>query len=156
MTMESTLHRITKHGDLNTHTMSASPLPRYETEGPKLYLLQKDDLAKSSQGAPGGILGNDERRSQQPGVRTIAVEDKYSLPVKLLCLAAYFLCNLALTISNKALLGHARYPWLLTTTHASATSFGCYMMAGLGTLKVGDMQCVLTATSTDSDRSSSD
>lgn len=33
---------------------------------------------------------------------------------KLLFLAAYFFLNLFLTLSNKAVLGKARFPWLLT------------------------------------------
>lgn len=40
---------------------------------------------------------------------------------KLLFLAAYFFLNLFLTLSNKAVLGKARYPWLLTGTRRNDT-----------------------------------
>jgi hypothetical protein len=64
-------------------------------------------------------------------------------------LSVYFLCNVFLTIYNKAVLGkvgkssalnsmHAAthqltwtqfaYPWLLTTLHAGSVSIGCYAL----------------------------
>lgn len=43
-------------------------------------------------------------------------------------LAAYFACNVALTLYNKSILGRFAYPWLLTAIHAGAASIGCWIL----------------------------
>lgn len=44
-------------------------------------------------------------------------------------LAAYFLCNLALTIYNKAVMQLVgfQFPWMLTCLHATCSAIGCYI-----------------------------
>lgn len=84
-------------------------------------------------------------------------ERQTPLRSKLLCLSAYFLLNLGLTLFNKAVLGKVRllerhhsrvknqrgrqahFPYLLTTLHASATSIGCFAMVGLGYLRIRNL-----------------
>ncbi|KAK3704872.1 hypothetical protein LTR37_013563 [Vermiconidia calcicola] len=66
----------------------------------------------------------------------LVVEHQVSFRSKMLSLTAYFILNLALTLSNKAVLGKASFPWLLTTLHTSATSIGCFLMFGFGSLKL--------------------
>lgn len=54
---------------------------------------------------------------------------------KLTFLLLYFLLNLGLTLSNKQVLGTARYPWLLTALHAATTSIGCLLLKRMGYFK---------------------
>ncbi|KAF2764686.1 TPT-domain-containing protein [Teratosphaeria nubilosa] len=55
-----------------------------------------------------------------------------TLTTKLIFLGLYFLLNLGLTLSNKAVMQTARLPWLLTVMHSSATSFGCCVLYAMG------------------------
>ncbi|KAK3628264.1 hypothetical protein LTR22_022430 [Elasticomyces elasticus] len=66
----------------------------------------------------------------------VAHEHRTSFSTKLAFLVVYFFLNLTLTVSNKAILGSVRFPWLLTTLHASATSIGCFALMGMGYLEV--------------------
>ncbi|KAK5694980.1 hypothetical protein LTR17_024721 [Elasticomyces elasticus] len=66
----------------------------------------------------------------------VAHEHRTSFSTKLAFLVVYFFLNLTLTVSNKAILGNVRFPWLLTTLHASATSIGCFALMGMGYLEV--------------------
>ncbi|RYP02508.1 hypothetical protein DL766_010335 [Monosporascus sp. MC13-8B] len=59
-------------------------------------------------------------------------EDTVSTKKKLIYLAGYFICNIGLTIYNKAILGSFRFPWLLTALHAGCSSIGCTVMLQLG------------------------
>ncbi|KAK5942279.1 hypothetical protein PMZ80_004842 [Knufia obscura] len=59
-------------------------------------------------------------------------EPMVSTKQKLVALLGYFLCNIGLTVYNKAVLGKFTFPWLLTALHAAATSIGCGTMLGLG------------------------
>ncbi|RYP02281.1 hypothetical protein DL764_005847 [Monosporascus ibericus] len=59
-------------------------------------------------------------------------EDTVSTRKKLIYLAGYFVCNIGLTIYNKAILGSFRFPWLLTALHAGCSSVGCTVMLQLG------------------------
>ncbi|KJX94400.1 tpt-domain-containing protein [Zymoseptoria brevis] len=94
-----------------------------------------------------GILKVDDRDVESQGI--IAPENYVSIQAKLLFLAAYMTLNLFLTLSNKAVLTRARFPWLLTALHASATSIGCLAMLGTGYLKLSHLgkreQMVLVA-----------
>lgn len=58
------------------------------------------------------------------------VDSEYSVPAttKFAYLSVYFLCNVGLTIYNKAVLGHFAYPWLLTALHTGSASIGCYVL----------------------------
>ncbi|TAQ83745.1 hypothetical protein B7494_g7931 [Chlorociboria aeruginascens] len=60
---------------------------------------------------------------------------EYSIPTskKFAYLSVYFMCNVLLTIYNKAVLGKFSYPWLLTTIHAGSGSIGCYILLLNGT-----------------------
>merc|ERR1712014_14740 len=83
-----------------------------------------------------GLLRKEERDLEAQSHAAPAVEHTVSTKKKLLFLGAWFFFNLALTISNKAVLGKAKFPWLLTTLHASATSIGCFGLMGLGMVKL--------------------
>ncbi|RMX93791.1 hypothetical protein D0867_14085 [Hortaea werneckii] len=101
-----------------------------------------------------GLLRKEERDLEAQSHAAPAVEHTVSPKKKLLFLGAWFFFNLALTISNKAVLGkvssaddcitssldtdckQAKFPWLLTTLHASATSIGCFGLMGLGMVKL--------------------
>ncbi|KAK5175775.1 uncharacterized protein LTR77_000915 [Saxophila tyrrhenica] len=78
----------------------------------------------------------DLEAQKQPAPPAPPVEHQVSFKSKLLFLGAYFILNLALTLSNKAVLGKARFPWLLTTLHTGATSIGCFVLFGFGSLKL--------------------
>ncbi|OAA67342.1 hypothetical protein SPI_01918 [Niveomyces insectorum RCEF 264] len=58
------------------------------------------------------------------------VESEYTVSpaTKWAYLAAYFACNVALTLYNKSILGKFAYPWLLTAIHAGAATIGCYIL----------------------------
>lgn len=77
-----------------------------------------------------------EAQTRADNNSNLATEHTIPLRSKLLFLAAYFALNLGLTLSNKALLGKAKFPWLLTTLHASSTSIGCFLWMGFGSLKL--------------------
>lgn len=77
-----------------------------------------------------------EAQTRESNNANLATEHTIPLRSKLLFLAAYFALNLGLTLSNKALLGKAKFPWLLTTLHASSTSIGCFLWMGFGSLKL--------------------
>jgi len=55
---------------------------------------------------------------------------------KLVFLALYFVLNLGLTLSNKGVMQRAKFPWLLTVMHTTATSIGCSAMVTTGRLKL--------------------
>jgi len=59
-------------------------------------------------------------------------EDTVATRKKLIALAGYFVCNIGLTIYNKAVLGSFRFPWLLTALHAGCSSIGTSVMLQLG------------------------
>ncbi|TKA66939.1 hypothetical protein B0A55_10723 [Friedmanniomyces simplex] len=86
------------------------------------------------------LLQQDARKLEAqvdlPPTQRVPAERQASLSKKLVFLASYFFLNLSLTVSNKAILGKAHFPWLLTTLHASVTSIGCFGMMGSGYLKV--------------------
>jgi len=98
------------------------------------YSMEGSDATSDS------LLGEKDLESQdripttlQP---TAPVEYQVSLTRKLVFLGLYFILNLGLTLSNKAVMQRARLPWLLTVMHASATSFGCCALAATGHLKL--------------------
>jgi hypothetical protein len=80
-------------------------------------------------------------------------EDTVPTRIKLFALAGYFLCNVGLTMYNKAILGSVsfrrwvtlisgvnrtdcipqfRFPWLLTALHCGCSFIGCTFMLHLG------------------------
>jgi hypothetical protein len=100
----------------------------------------------------------DEKRGNL-GSPTPSIDSEYHVPAarKFAFLGVYFLCNVSLTIYNKAVLGKVfssllprisnpfpptsdgadrhrtdkrqfAYPWLLTTLHAGSASIGCYIL----------------------------
>ncbi|KAK3674041.1 hypothetical protein LTR78_006244 [Recurvomyces mirabilis] len=102
----------------------ATFLPEYNTPAMDHSRRNMNDAADIEKQSTGNTTDNN-----------VPLESTYSLLRKVAFLAAYFFLNLALTISNKAILGKAKYPWLLTTMHASITSFGCFMLLGSGHMK---------------------
>ncbi|KAH9904397.1 triose-phosphate transporter family-domain-containing protein [Xylariomycetidae sp. FL2044] len=82
----------------------------------------------------------DLRRRLTPGEQSISSpsvnhEDTVSLQKKLGALAGYFMCNIGLTIYNKAILGSFRFPWLLTALHSGSSAVGCTVMLKLGVFR---------------------
>jgi hypothetical protein len=90
-------------------------------------------------------------QEKKPQTSTATFNSEYNVPTrtKIAYLGVYFLCNVCLTIYNKAVLGKVRkspalngmhaathqltrtqfsYPWLLTTLHAGSASIGCYAL----------------------------
>ncbi|CAK7220626.1 hypothetical protein SBRCBS47491_004252 [Sporothrix bragantina] len=63
-----------------------------------------------------------------------SVEDTISTRSKLMQLGFYFLCNVALTIYNKLILGKFPHPWLLTALHTGSASIGCYILRMRGSI----------------------
>ncbi|CAK4022223.1 UDP-galactose transporter 1 [Lecanosticta acicola] len=63
---------------------------------------------------------------------------EYTVPVarKLLYLGLYFILNLGLTLSNKAVMQKARFPWMLTVLHTTSTSIGCLALLATGHLRL--------------------
>lgn len=51
---------------------------------------------------------------------------------KVVCLIVYFFLNLGLTISNKRVLQLLPAPWLLTASHATVTTAGCFVLHHMG------------------------
>lgn len=92
------------------------------------------------------LLGKVEREAQDLEAQTPAetstptpVEYSVSTSRKLFYLGLYFLLNLAVTLSNKALLRSASFPWLLTFAHTFATSIGCTVLLATGQLKLSKL-----------------
>lgn len=69
-----------------------------------------------------------------PLTDTVIVEDTISTRSKLIQLGFYFLCNVALTIYNKLILGKFPHPWLLTALHTGSASVGCYILRMRGAI----------------------
>ncbi|CAK7565832.1 MAG: hypothetical protein SEPTF4163_003759 [Sporothrix epigloea] len=69
------------------------------------------------------------------GMSTVESEYTVSAATKWAYLAAYFACNVALTLYNKSILGKFAYPWLLTAIHAGSASIGCWIMEMRGIVK---------------------
>ncbi|CAK7262701.1 hypothetical protein SEPCBS57363_000177 [Sporothrix epigloea] len=65
---------------------------------------------------------------------SLSVEDTISTRSKMMQLGFYFLCNVALTIYNKLILGKFPHPWLLTALHTGSASIGCYILRMRGTV----------------------
>ncbi|CAK7563876.1 MAG: hypothetical protein SEPTF4163_001756 [Sporothrix epigloea] len=65
---------------------------------------------------------------------SLSVEDTISTRSKMMQLGFYFLCNVALTIYNKLILGKFPHPWLLTALHTGSASIGCYILRMRGTI----------------------
>ncbi|KAF7196622.1 GDP-mannose transporter GONST5 [Pseudocercospora fuligena] len=92
------------------------------------------------------LLSKDEQddRDLESQARDVAKEDapvEYTTSTvrKLVYLGLYFLLNLAVTLSNKALLRKASYPWLLTFSHAFSTSIGCSLLLVTGQMKLSKL-----------------
>lgn len=109
-----------------------------------------------------GLLAQQQQQQQQQhdieSQAAIETPHEYqaSSTKKFLCLALYFALNLGVTLSNKAVLQSAQYPWLLTAVHATTTSFGCFILRRLGVfhctklssrenLKLVAFSCLFTA-----------
>lgn len=108
-----------------------------------------------------GLLAQQQQQQQQHDIESQAAietphEYQASSTKKFLCLALYFALNLGVTLSNKAVLQSAQYPWLLTAVHATTTSFGCFILRRLGVfhctklssrdnLKLVAFSCLFTA-----------
>lgn len=86
------------------------------------------------------LLDKDERdveSQEQPSATPL--EYTVSTSKKLTYLGLYFLLNLSVTLSNKALLRNASLPWLLTFSHTFATSIGCSMLLATGQMKLSKL-----------------
>lgn len=107
-----------------------------------------------------GLLAQQQQQQQHDIESQAAIETPHeyqaSSTKKFLCLALYFALNLGVTLSNKAVLQSAQYPWLLTAVHATTTSFGCFILRRLGVfhctklssrenLKLVAFSCLFTA-----------
>lgn len=110
----------------NSDLEEKAPRPSHESSS---EISSADSLLKE-----GADLESQTREANTHA--NLATEHTIPLRSKLLFLAAYFALNLGLTLSNKALLGKAKFPWLLTTLHASSTSIGCFLWMGFGSLKL--------------------
>ncbi|KXS99287.1 hypothetical protein AC578_6209 [Pseudocercospora eumusae] len=117
------------------HEMEEKTRVEEDVSNAKSELLELSDRSSSESSSSEPILrqSTDDIESQSPQ-KTDAAENYVSTRAKLLFLAAYFFLNLFLTLSNKSVLGTARFPWLLTAVHCSATSIGCFAMLGMGAL----------------------
>lgn len=107
-----------------------------------------------------GLLAQQQQQQQNDIESQAAIETPHeyqaSSTKKFLCLALYFALNLGVTLSNKAVLQSAQYPWLLTAVHATTTSIGCFILRRLGffhctklssrdNLKLVAFSCLFTA-----------
>lgn len=105
-----------------------------------------------------GLLAQQQQQNDIESQAAIETPHEYqaSSTKKFLCLALYFALNLGVTLSNKAVLQSAQYPWLLTAVHATTTSFGCFILRRLGVfhctklssrdnLKLVAFSCLFTA-----------
>ena len=99
-------------------------VPQYDPDGLDLDLERQLD---SKDAIKDGVLA--AGASPQ-----ISVEDTISTRAKLTQLGFYFLCNVALTIYNKLILGKFPHPWLLTALHTGSASIGCYILRMRGTI----------------------
>lgn len=79
--------------------------------------------------------------STAPVARPVNDPAEYSVPMrkKFLFLGLYFFLNLTLTLSNKAVMQTARFPWLLTVMHSSSTAFACFCMVATGHIKLSKL-----------------
>ncbi|KAI1610059.1 triose-phosphate transporter family-domain-containing protein [Exophiala viscosa] len=79
--------------------------------------------------------------SLRPEATQPKVAMEYSVPTtkKFTALFIYFLCNVGLTLYNKAVLGSFPYPWLLTALHAGCSSVGCYVLLHIGYFKLSTL-----------------
>ncbi|KAI5362787.1 Putative sugar phosphate transporter domain-containing protein [Septoria linicola] len=92
------------------------------------------------------LLDKDERdvealasASAESTTNATPLEYTVSTTKKLTYLGLYFLLNLSVTLSNKALLRIASYPWLLTFSHTFATSIGCTILLLSGQMKLSKL-----------------
>ncbi|KAF2208929.1 hypothetical protein CERZMDRAFT_48365 [Cercospora zeae-maydis SCOH1-5] len=87
------------------------------------------------------LLDKDERdvEAQEVTSTTTPLEYTVSTNKKLTYLGLYFLLNLSVTLSNKALLRAISLPWLLTFSHTFATSIGCSMLLATGQMKLSTL-----------------
>lgn len=98
-------------------TPSMSTGPALDQTPNEKYLEQQlqgrsSDERSSSDQPTDGLLkeSGDVEAQKDTSSSTTAVEHTVSMKSKLSFLGAYFLLNLALTLSNKAVLGHVRSP----------------------------------------------
>ncbi|EPE07384.1 triose-phosphate transporter [Ophiostoma piceae UAMH 11346] len=88
-------------------------------------MARPEDVEAQLGTAEGGAVW-EKAQAAQP----VAAEAEYAVSpaTKWAYLAAYFACNVALTLYNKSILGRFAYPWLLTAIHAGAASIGCWVL----------------------------
>lgn len=77
-----------------------------------------------------------DEKHEQPEQQPAPVE--YTVPAakKLMYLGLYFILNLGLTLSNKAVMQKAKFPWTLTVLHTTSTSIGCLAFLAMGKMKL--------------------
>ncbi len=90
--------------------------------------------SNSDDGAERGSSGS---LANPSGVVVDHSEYAVSAGTKWAYLAAYFACNVALTLYNKSILAGQLfpYPWLLTAIHAGSASLGCYVLELRGAVR---------------------
>jgi len=131
-------------------TPSAAYDPVHE-DGPEMIHLdaiaeheEKYSMEEGSEATTDSLLGEKDIESQDmiaahAQLTAAPAEYQVSLARKLTFLGLYFILNLGLTLTNKAVMQRAKFPWLLTVMHASATSIGCCALAATGHLKLSSL-----------------
>lgn len=108
-----------------------------------LQLLEKEDDSNVSSSstllpAPSGSAADQlptTEASAAANSPSDAAEYTTAAATKWAYLAAYFACNVALTLYNKSILGRFAYPWLLTAIHTGAASIGCGVLMLRGQIR---------------------
>lgn len=78
-------------------------------------------------------------RDGQGEKRNIELEYETPNTIKFLWLGTYFFFSLMLTLYNKLVLGSFRFPWLLTSLHATFASVGTAVLLKLGYFKLSHL-----------------
>jgi hypothetical protein len=127
-----------------------SPQASLAHDGAELHSLDTKTVKKlgekySMDGSEASLLDEKDLEAQQYAESRAAPQPtapaEYHTPVnhKLIFLGLYFILNLGLTLSNKAVMQTAKFPWLLTVMHSSATSIGCCALAATGHLRLSKL-----------------
>ncbi|KAH9818198.1 UDP-galactose transporter 1 [Teratosphaeria destructans] len=125
---------------------STHRIPRIEVSGPIMDRSRAEsniiDDEKNRLGGLEATINDDTPDLEAATLIQLPRPTEYtvSLTTQLIFLGLYFLLNLGLTLSNKAVLQTARLPWLLTVMHSSATSLGCCVLYVIGHFRLTRLQ----------------
>jgi len=120
-------------------TSQEHELAHMRDDGPDMDAVEHDGLLSSSIDVQRGNVVDLEKAQSSLGAPGNH-EDTVPTKTKLVALLCYFLCNIGLTLYNKAILGSFHFPWLLTAVHSGCSFIGCTVMLQLGhfhTAKLG-------------------